>query len=405
MSTKEIKKFLKYVFSAKGAAEATKEKIEDFHFNFFLGICINGVIILVGSIFNIIGIKELNIWLGLIINFIVIFITTRPKIIAAVGTTGALLPDNKPAVKGLIDTEKLYAKFVVHILLFCSSFMLFLGIVSIRNNPNIVAVILFCGLLLVWVDIVWGVKTRTFEKATYVLIVVAVITNFLALPSRASYIRWLGFYPLEWISTSETDEKISDIEKAIFEQEQENDQLILDLILEKIKSGKPLTKYENIIYQNLKEKRKIGIIPNAISEASNGTENALEKAASALEKAALAIGKFVDNEEEGKNKGAGNDKTMTLQYLRTLHPFNGKGMGTTMYTAEFGTDYKKGDLLIVNCSKESLVWLDGEGGGWLHPDPDGRKKITTLTHGPGHILMEVPKGKNATIEVWRYLPL
>ena len=282
MSTKEIKKFLKFIFSVDGMMQEGKEKIEDLHFNFFLGICINGVIILVGSIFNIIGIKELNIWLGLIINFIALFVASRPKIITTVGATGALLPDNKPAVEGLIDTGKLYARFVVHVLLFCSSFMLFLGIVSIRNNPNIVAVILFCGLITVWIDIVWGVKTRIFEKATYALIVIAVITNFLALPSRATYLRWIGFYPFEWISTSETDEKISEIEKFIFEQDQEKDILILDMILEKIKSGKPLSKYESIIYENLKSKRKTGIIPNAVSGAfekvSDIASNAIEMA-------------------------------------------------------------------------------------------------------------------------------
>lgn len=365
---KNSKNLLKYLFSKEGY-DTAMEKASDIHYKIFIALAYFIVYIILSSILNILGGGWINAYKAIILNFLLLFHLTKPEILSAVATTAPFV-ENKNVVKGekqsfvekirllsenVIVAAEAYKKIVCHLLLIASVTDLALSVVPIKYNPNIVAIIILCGMVAIYADVVWEWETKIFRKSTYLLLVIAVILNVALLVPEPLY-----RYLFNWAPS--------------------------DISIEKI------------------EKKEKGVLVNGVISAYKAINDAADKARLEAEIAALRLAAQKAT-EESKNKGAGNDKTMTLQYLRTLHPFNGKGMGTTMYTAEFGTDYKKGDLLIVSCSKDSLVWLDGEGGGWLHPDPDGRKKITTMTHGPGHILMQVPKGKTANIEVWRYLPL
>jgi len=371
---KNSKNLLKYLFSNEGY-ETTMEKASDIHYNIFIALACFIVYIVLSSVLNILGGGWINAYKAIILNFLLLFHLTKPEILSAVAITAPFV-NNKNAAKGekqsfvekirllsenVIVAAEAYKKIACHLLLIASVTDLALSVIPIKSNPNIVVIIILCGMVAIYADVVWEWETKIFRKSTYLLLVIAVILNVALLVPEPLY-----RYLFDWAP--------SDISVKMMEKKIEN------------------AENRGVLIKGIK----------AIWDAGNDAAEKL-RLEKEIERLKASIAQKATEAESG-NEG-GNENTLTLQYLRTLHPFNGKGMGTTMYTAEFGTDYKKGDLLVVSCSKDSLVWLDGEGGGWLHPDPDGRKKITTMTHGPGHILMQVPKGKNANIEVWRYLPL
>ena len=382
----EIKSLAHNILSVDGLSDKLYRKANKIHLGIASLAVLGGLIVFIEMVLNYCGARAINIYIGLILNVVLIFYFTRPK----------LLP--------LLYVKKV--RFVIaHILLFCTTMSLLLYLVPIKSNPNMVAAFLLFGLAVIYLDCVYGIHSKTYRRLSIILVYTIAIITFIATPSRALYMKWFGFYPLEVIYTSELEEKYSELEILQNKVIDEKKEATIDYYIEKIKAGETLTEEEIKELEEIKKGLNRGKIPTAIGSVIDTAKIEAEKARLMAEIERLNASIAQKATEAGRGNEGGIEKTLTLQYLRTLHPFNGKGMGTTMYTAEFGTDYKKGDLLVVSCSKDSLVWLDGEGGGWLHPDPDGRKKITTMTHGPGHILMQVPKGKNANIEVWRYLPL
>lgn len=227
---KNSKNLLKYLFSNEGY-ETTMEKASDIHYNIFIALaCFIGYIIL-SSFLNLIGAGFLNAYKAIFVNFLLLFHLTKPEILTFVAATTPLVRNESEVdeakvaeskvvegnqsliekirllTENTIVAAKIYRKIVCHLLLIASVTDLALSIIPIRYNPNAVVYIILCGMIVVCADVVWGWKTKTFERATYWFVILAVVLNVALLVPDPIY-RYLFDYAPSDISVKMMEKKI-----------------------------------------------------------------------------------------------------------------------------------------------------------------------------------------------------
>jgi len=211
---KYIIALMKFLVSSKGFDKA-RMKVEDIHFNISGGIIIFLGLIFIGSFFNFIGWMGLNLYLGLVINIITVIAMSSPEKLFKLGIAAIIFSENKKEngqkneeyEKNITSVIEIYGKIISYFLIIASASFLFLGTFSIRYNPNIVPVIALCGVLMLWTDVAWKWKTKTFRKATGFLIIFSITLNILFLIPKPVYIYLFDAAPSD-ISVKKMEQKI-----------------------------------------------------------------------------------------------------------------------------------------------------------------------------------------------------
>lgn len=232
---KNILKQINYIFSPAGLFRDIIEEAEHVHYKIFRAIFFLASIIVLAAALNICHLKFFNLFLAIILNFSVLFLSSRPKLLAQIAVIGVLLPGDRTPAEKLKELEQKYFSLIFNILLWLSLALLVLGTLPVRSFPMAVPLTIICFLLLNFMGIVWNYEFRFAKKLTLIYIVLVLFTSFALCLPRVAYIKLINFYPFEFLSVSQTEIMISDIHSANKDYEDQKNTQALKPILRKVR--------------------------------------------------------------------------------------------------------------------------------------------------------------------------
>lgn len=207
---------------------------------------------IIGILFNIVGLKAVNFYLAMLVNILMIIIMTRPHVLLTIGAIGVV---TDRSWKGGKDLLKKAADAYVHVLLYISIFFLFVGIFSLRNNPKGIGMIIAALLVTTLIDKAGWFKPIFYRRVIYVFANGVIIFGILSFIPRAGYIKVLTFYPYSFLTTTELEDKVSDVEEAEIKAAEKVATEKLEEIEEKIEDGQKLSEEDKNFWEQQKALR------------------------------------------------------------------------------------------------------------------------------------------------------
>ncbi|MEI7498068.1 MAG: hypothetical protein WCK11_02190 [Candidatus Falkowbacteria bacterium] len=282
------------------------------------------------------GPRWINLVGSIIFTITATFFATKPRNIAFFYGLGK-------AIKKDYLTK--YQEVVVGILLYNSIILLFLGTVSLANNPIGIIVILAAGLVIFFADIAWGMTTRLLKPLIYWYAVGVIIFTCCQFVPSSTWVRTVGFDPLPYFRTSTLEDRLATIDNLQATVAPRRDVATLNAIIAKLENGGTLTPHETSELKRIRSERSMtGKVAHAFSNVSEKRH-------------------FV-----GQGYGEGD-----IGEVNTLLA---------------GRDYKKGDTIVVEGGNFQV--FHGTPGKWR--EYTTRLDIPVTQTPPGWFAVKAPKG-------------
>ncbi len=204
-----------------------------------MSLCITGaIIVLVGlSIaLNISGLKEANIFVLFFAVIALLFVSTWPSVIVGVNVADYVYRN-----RGSDDTLKLWAKFIVRLMLYVSLYLLFASIVPFWGNIMGVFFLLAVFIIITLMDYHWGICAPFAKWIVYVLVIAVMLFSFSGFISPVTWNSWVGFDVGSVFRVSEVQNNISKVYVQLEQDKKSEANKRVEIILDKIKNNQPLS--------------------------------------------------------------------------------------------------------------------------------------------------------------------
>lgn len=265
---------LDYIFSQE-FIDWLREEAEDIHTRIrYILYWLMGLVI-VAIVLNFAGAKAVNFYLGIILNIAALVVSTRPSILLAIFGVGAITNQNSFSLADILNNGRTGGKEMLAraaqsfslALIYLSTFFLLSGILSYRNNPAAIPMILLAIILLFWIDVAGWFKVAFVRRAIYLFAIWVAIFGTMSFIPRAGYIKTIGFYPYAFLQTTELEEEISDTENTETKVREKGLINQLKLIETKIQNGEGLSNKEKNLLFEQKKARDRASIPGSLKKA------------------------------------------------------------------------------------------------------------------------------------------
>jgi hypothetical protein len=227
------------------------------------GVIYGSLLICLSIVFNICGWLIVNQIIGILLVLAGIVFLSRPKFIFGVASLGMA----KGAVgSGTATGEaekflKWYWDVAGHALLVVSLASLFLGTVSVSENPKAVPAILLSLMALGFMVWKWDTKFAFGKKFANFYAFSVLLLSLLAIVPRPLWIKFTGHDPRAVFAVSERDKAVSDVEKLQAQRAEKEVVEKLKAIEEKLKDGFGITNEEKTFLEKMQKERDARSLP------------------------------------------------------------------------------------------------------------------------------------------------
>ncbi len=286
------------------------------------------MVLLVGICFNLIGNgwEYVNIILLYFVLFAIVIGSTFPSVLALLGGI-EIATDKLGIINKDVNLYKNWTGLITALLLYLSIFFFIMGTFSFQENiPGAFTVI--AGIIVLFLmDKRWDWSTRIAKPFIYCYVMIMLIGNIMLAIPTPLYMKAIGVNPVAWLTISESQKTIVDIDKTKRQIAGRKKNLRLQEIQEKLntcfKNAKTVTALSKCeeIGTSLEKMRE----PSLWKESINFTSNSLSSVSAKW------------NEFRKDDTPKATKKTVTK--TKTYGPFSGIG--------KKGGKYKKGLVVIL----------------------------------------------------------